>query len=324
MNLVYKPLLFSLKTKPGKKLFENLRKQNPQASIIDRLGLKRDEGIWVYLPWQDKFVHVVEERKFWEMRTLRNRNLITLDEQKKIKRAHIGIAGLSVGNSAALALALEGFENFRLADFDALEVSNLNRLRTGIQNLGKNKVMITAEQIYELNPYAKLQIFTEGLDGSNLKKFLAFRKKIDILIEETDNLELKINLRILARKLRIPVVSATDNGDNVILDVERYDLEPRRPIYHGIINEPEDLELLRSIDFKKKISLIKKIVGYKYVTRRMKGSINQIGKTLPTWPQLGGTAQLAGAVVTYAVRKICLKKKIKSGKYHVDLEGTLQ
>lgn len=281
---------------------------------------KKTEKISVYFPWLRRRVQIPDEKTFWELRTVRNRDLITHQEQLRLKKKSVGVAGLSVGNSAALSLALEGFENFRLADFDLLSLTNLNRLRTGIQSLGQNKAVITARQIYELNPYAHIKLYTEGLDETLMKKFLGSQKKLDVLVEETDNLEIKLKIRILARKLRIPVISATDMGDNAILDIERFDLEPRRPIYHGLIKGSFDFSALKTMSFSHRLKLINKIVGEKYITNEMKQSLKKIGKTLETWPQLGGTAQLAGAVVTYAARKISLGERLPSGKYNLNLE----
>jgi tRNA A37 threonylcarbamoyladenosine dehydratase len=51
-------------------------------------------------------------------------------------RKRIGVVGLSVGQSVALTLALErSFGELRLADFDRLDLSNLNRIRAGVHDL---------------------------------------------------------------------------------------------------------------------------------------------------------------------------------------------
>ena len=54
-------------------------------------------------------------------------------EQRRLAELRVGVVGLSVGHSTALTLALEGVGGeLRLADFDTLALSNLNRLRTGL------------------------------------------------------------------------------------------------------------------------------------------------------------------------------------------------
>jgi len=65
----------------------------------------------------NEVVHLLEESEFAELRTNRNRYKITPDEQATLARKRIGVVGLSVGQSAALILALErSFSEMRLAD----------------------------------------------------------------------------------------------------------------------------------------------------------------------------------------------------------------
>ena len=278
------------------------------------------QGKWVYFPWNNTLVHIVDEPGFFELRTSRNHNLITKEEQEILKSFRIGITGLSVGNSAALGLGLEGFETMRLADFDELSLSNLNRIRGSITQLGLNKTIMTAHQMYELDPYAKLEVFPEGIKGEkDLRAFIAGPPKLHILIDETDDVIMKIRLRVVARKLRIPVISVADNGDSAIADVERFDLEPNRSLYHGLLGKVER-EKLEHISFGAKIKLINKMVGVQYVASRMKQSLLQVGESLYAWPQLGGAAMLSGAAIAYLVKKIALGGQIPSGKYDVNLE----
>lgn len=81
-----------------------------------------EAGTWAYYPWSRRLVHVLNREEFIELRTSRNRYLITAAEQAKLAEKRVGIVGLSVGQSVALALALErtGGE-LRLADHDTLD-----------------------------------------------------------------------------------------------------------------------------------------------------------------------------------------------------------
>lgn len=279
-----------------------------------------EQGKWMYFQWNNTLVHILDEPDFFELRTSRNHNLITSKEQAVLQNFRVGIAGLSVGNSAALTLALEGFETMRLADFDELSISNLNRIRSSITQLNINKTIITARQIYELNPYAKLELFTRGLkDEKTLKNFIAGPPKLRLLIDEIDDVIMKMRLRVFARKLHIPVISAADNGDNALVDVERFDVEPTRPIFHGAL-EKVDSQMLKAETFGEKIKLINTMVGVEYVTSRMKQSLLQVGDTLYAWPQLGGAAILSGAALAYLAKKIAFKEELRSGKYDINFD----
>lgn len=287
----------------------------PKEQRDNKPKLPKDS--WFYYPWRDRIVRLLNKNDFFELRTARNKNLISKTEQENIRTAAVGIIGLSVGNSILSALSLEGFENFYLADADTLSLSNLNRIKASVLDLGLNKTKIAARQIYELNPYAKVVIFPQGIN--NERELIKFTKNLDIIVDEMDDVGMKIKLRWHAKKIKLPVVSAADNGDNSVVDVERFDLFPKRPIYHGLLKNLQ-YEKIESLNFSQKFELINSIVGVKFVTSRMKQSLLQVGKTLYSWPQLGGAAQLSGAAVVYLVKAIVLKQKIKSGKYDVNLE----
>ncbi|MBI3631804.1 MAG: ThiF family adenylyltransferase, partial [Candidatus Staskawiczbacteria bacterium] len=194
-----------------------------------------EQGRWVYFPWLSALVHILEEKDFQLVRTARNCYLISPKEQEIFYNSVIGIGGLSVGNSVALAIVLQGgARHIKLADFDNLALSNTNRIRAGIQNLGLPKVEMTARQIYEINPYAKVEIFSEGLNPENIEKFF---EGLDIVIDELDNIAIKFLIREQAKKHRLAVVMAADNGDNAVVDIERYDIDPQPEFFHGRIGK---------------------------------------------------------------------------------------
>jgi hypothetical protein len=123
----------------------------------------------------------------------------------------------------------------------------------------------------------------------------------------------------MARKFRVPVISAADNGDNSIINVERFDVEPKRAIYHGSLGKV-DLNKIKTMGFNDRVKLINKMVGFRYVTKRMKESLRKVGRELYGWPQLGGAALLGGALATYVVRKIALGEALRSGMYNVKID----
>ncbi|MBC7744070.1 MAG: ThiF family adenylyltransferase, partial [Flavobacterium sp.] len=193
-------------------------------------------GVWVYYPWSNNLVHILDENEFIKLRTNRNCNKITFQEQSILSQKKIGIIGLSVGQSIALTMAMERTcGEIRLADFDTAELSNLNRLRTGLHNLGILKTVIAAREIAEIDPFIIVKIFNDGLTTQNMDSFFLEDGKLDILVEVCDGLDIKIASRLKARKLQIAVVM--DTNDRGMLDVERFDLEPKRPIFHGLIDD---------------------------------------------------------------------------------------
>ena len=287
------------------------------SAYLDELQEKSplwQQGRWAYFPWLSTIVHLLEDKEFQLARTARNRNLITKEEQEKFYNAVIGIGGLSIGNSVALAIALQGGGQYiRLADFDTVSLSNLNRIRGGIEYLGLQKVEMTARQIYELNPYAIVDIFSEGLTKENINKFFEGPPKLDIVIDELDNIAIKYLLREQAKKHRTPLLMGADNGDNAVVDIERYDLDPQPKFFHGRIGETsyEDLAKLDKFGIGKTIT---KHIGPENVTQRMRQSLVEMGKTIVSWPQLGGTALLNGSAIAYCARKILNNEPLASNR----------
>jgi hypothetical protein len=186
------------------------------------------------LPWLSTFVHILIEEEFQAVRTARNKNLINKEEQEKFYNAVIGIGGLSIGSSVAMAITLQGGgKYFRLADFDRLALSNTNRIRAGVESLGLPKVEMSARQIYTVNPYATVELFSEGLTEENIGAFFDGPAKLDIVIDELDTMAIKLLIRQEAKKRGIAVVMAADNGDNAVVDIERYDEEADLEFFHG-------------------------------------------------------------------------------------------
>jgi tRNA threonylcarbamoyladenosine dehydratase len=281
-------------------------------------------GVWMYYPWNTYLVHFLPEKLHLLIRTARNRNLITENEQNTYYNSTVGIAGLSIGNSVVGTLLHTGGTKYmRLADFDRLSATNINRMRTSFTHIGMKKTEIACQEIYEVNPYADLTVYPDGLRKDLLEKFLCKPNKIDILVEEMDNIYLKIQIRLLARKHRIPVIMATDNGDNIILDIERYDLDPKYPLFHGDIKESELMKITPETEKFIAATLITRWVHPDNVALAMQKSLLELGKTLYSWPQLGTAALLSGCAVSYAYRNIILGNKIVSGKYLVSFDNSI-
>lgn len=276
-------------------------------------------GNWIYLPWLRQLVHLLPEEEFIEVRTDRNRNKITREEQQRLARARIGIVGLSVGQASAITLAIEGVgRHFRLADFDRLGLSNLNRLRGGVHQLGLNKCVLAARQMFEIDPYLDIEIEPEGIGLRGIDGFLGGRDQhLDLLVEECDEVPIKIMLRSAARERGIPVVMET--SDRGLIDIERFDMEPDRPLLHGRLAGLEDAGL-DHLTMPEKIALLLRIIGEETLSTRARASMPEVRRTLSTWPQLGSAVALGGAIITDTVRRILLGQLTCSGRFYVDLE----
>lgn len=281
-------------------------------------------GVWVYYPWRQTLVHLPEAADYLKLRTARNKFLITAEEQQAFYEAKIGIAGLSVGSSVVQAIVLSGGgRHLRLADHDTLAITNLNRLPGSVCDLTRDKGLMAARRAYEVNPYQEIDLFLQGLTEETMANFFGQGEtQLDLFIEEMDSIKLKIDSRFYARERRIPVIMATDNGDNTIIDVERFDLEPDRPLFHGTVDEERLRNIPANPPMSEKVKLANAIVGPD-VTPRMQYSLTMVGSKLPAWPQLGNAATLSGAAISYVARRILTGQPMPSGRYEVNFDADI-
>ena len=262
-----------------------------------------------YYPWLNKIFKTVGPRDYFNLRTNRNRDLITLDEQQALSNFTVAVLGLSVGSNIAFLLTQAGISNkIFLADPDTLDTTNLNRLLTGVQDLGLNKAILASRRITESNPYAQPVPLTEGINEKLLESLLK-SEKIHCIVEEVDALPVKVAVRKLARQYRVPVLMITDNGFSIVLHVERYDLGYDK-IFEREIKYWEAM-LKGGLDHQK-ISqiIIDDIFGsVDAIDKKLFASnLRILKKELVSWPQLGSTAMFGGAVATQMIKKIALKE----------------
>jgi len=353
MENIYRPEILNLKSSKDNARYEALLGADPNIFIFDTIEAQlrelikvrhpdqnpsedeyvaliqrqlkgenvREYGVWVYFAWSRRIVHVLPEEEFIEVRTNRNQLKITREEQLLLKEKIVGVIGLSVGQSIALTIAMERVcGTIRLADYDFVELSNLNRIRTGIHNLDVSKVVIAAREIAEIDPFMHVEVFRDGLNMQNMEDFISGKRKLDVMVEVCDNLEIKLKSRIAARAHGVPVVMETN--DRCMLDIERFDLDPNRPILHGLVSS-QDVENIADLPGKERLNLVLKIVDGDQLSDRMKQSFGEIGTTLRAWPQLASSVTLGGGITTEVVRKVLLNENIESGRCYFDVEQIL-
>lgn len=278
-------------------------------------------GAWVYYPWSGTLVHMLDQDEFIKLRTIRNQFIITKAEQEKYANYKVGCAGMSVGSNGAVAIAITGGSNkIKLADGAVFSGSNLNRVRTGVESVGLPKANIVARELYEMNPFLSVDINTSNITDKNINKFFEKPWKLDAVVDEIDDVILKIKLRIEAKKRKIPVIMVTEPGDTIMLDVERYDKNSSLQPFHGLLKNAETIA--RSGSFKnerEKIKNIVKIIGIKNLPVRDQEAALKVGSVIPSAPQIGSTAMIAGGVIAYAIRQLSTDSPLKSGRHKVDL-----
>jgi len=276
-------------------------------------------GRWIYYPWARRLVHTLPPDEYFVLRSDRNRNKISLQQQELLRSFTIGVVGLSVGQASAITLAMEGIGGrFRLADFDVLSLSNMNRLRAGIHDVGVPKTILAARAMYEMDPYLSIDIFSTGITPDNSERFFLEGGRLDLIVEECDDLQVKLSLRERARAHRIPVIMET--SDRGMVDIERFDLEPDRPILHGLLGGLR-ADTLANLSTKDKVPYVLRILDDRSISDAFAASLVEVKESIYTWPQLASAIALGGAIATDAARRILLGSFQQSGRFYVDVEA---
>jgi ThiF family/Nitroreductase family len=332
--VAWRPVVLDVQERAHREVLQVLR-EDPSLQILDRLTEQRaeleairpapsasllDDGQrWVYFPWRRAVVRLLAPRSFSALRLDRNRNKLTREEQAQQRGLRVGIVGLSAGHSIAHVLAMEGLVGeLRLADFDTIELSNLNRLPGTVLDLGVNKAIAAARRIAEIDPYLRVVVVPEGISEDNLGSFL---DGLDLVIEECDSLDVKLQVRESARDRRIPVVMQT--SDRGVLDVERFDLEPERPIFHGLLPGVHSSDLV-GLSTEAKAPYVLRMMGADDVSSRGAASLIEVGRTITAWPQLASEVTLGGATAAAVVRRFGMKGHLPSGRVRIDLDDAIE
>ncbi len=205
----------------------------------------------------------------------------------------------------------------RLADFDLLELSNLNRLPATILDQGLNKAVIAARRIAELDPYLQVDVDTRGVLQNSAAEFV---DSLDIVVDECDSLDIKVELRLAARERGIPVVMAT--SDRGLIDVERFDLDPGLEVFHGLLGKV-DPTALQGLSTRDKAPFVMRILEASELSSRLAASLVETDRTVSSWPQLASEVTLGAASVATAVRRIIRGEAVPSGRTRIDLDRAL-
>lgn len=282
-------------------------------------------GEWFYFPWSGNVVRYPEETDFYNLRTSRNRNLITHKEQQQLHDARVAVFGLSVGSNVVESLVQHGVgREYLLADFDTLSVANTNRVRATMGQVGLAKTVIVGRKLSEMNPYMRQTHCLDGFNDGAVVDLHAFQP--NVIIEEMDNLEAKLSVRKHASSLGVPVVMASDIGERAIIEVERYDKDIDTPPFHGRLSKKVHGKLINgeSITQKEREQSLIRINKLRNLSSRLVSSAMEIGHEVGGMPQLGATATIGGALATMAVQEVLLDRRLATGSYVADSRDILR
>jgi nitroreductase len=279
----------------------------------------REPGVWSYYPWLNVALRTLAPDALFELRTNRNRNLVTTAEQAVLRQAHVAIAGLSVGSNVLAALVRHGIgSTYSLADHDDLATSNLNRTQGSLIDVGTPKCRLAARAVWELDPFATCVLYADGLDDDTVDAFVAAS---DVVVDEVDDFRVKVQLRLMAQAHRKPLLMATNLGDTVLIDVERWDRPPDglQP-FNGQLDGVSLRDLMRTGLAPEEVSrFAAQVIGVDNVPLRALASLPLINRELAGRPQVAGTASMAAGLAAMAARAVLLDGPLHSGRYRFSI-----
>jgi molybdopterin/thiamine biosynthesis adenylyltransferase len=130
----------------------------------------------------------------------RNLGLISRDEQRRLREAHVAIAGMGgVGGVHLVTLARLGVGRFTIADPDSFEPANFNRQYGALlRNLGCGKAEAMAEEARQINPDVDIRVIRGPVTPENVGEFL---DGASVLLDGVDFFALDAR-RLIFRELR--------------------------------------------------------------------------------------------------------------------------
>ena len=111
------------------------------------------------------------------------------DSLDKLKNKVVGIAGVGgLGSNIAISLLRAGVQRFIIADYDRVELSNLNRQYYFLDQVGMEKTAALHQNLLRINPHVQATLHDTRITADNLTDLFA---EAHLLIEAFDDPEMK-------------------------------------------------------------------------------------------------------------------------------------
>ena len=162
---------------------------------------------------------------------------IGLEGQRRLLAARVLLVGVGgLGSPIALYLAASGVGQLVLADFDVVELSNLQRQILHTSNdIGRAKVDSAKQALYALNPDVTIFTINRVFDEDD-EALLIEVEKADVVVDATDNFETRFALNRACVASKTPMVSGAalrSDGQVTVFDAR----DPSSPCYRCLYTE---------------------------------------------------------------------------------------
>lgn len=153
--------------------------------------------------------------------------------QKRIRDSHVLIVGLGgLGSPAALYLAAAGIGRLSLADFDTVELSNLQRqVAHTTERVGELKTESARQACLDINPDCLIETLNHALDREDLDELVG---QCTVVLDCTDNFPTRFALNASCVAAGVPLVSGAAirfDGQISVYDSRQSDAPCYRCLY---------------------------------------------------------------------------------------------
>ena len=195
---------------------------------------------------------------------------IGVQGQERLLAARVFMVGAGgLGSPIAMYLASAGVGHLVIADFDHVDLSNLQRqILHGMADLGQDKVISARETIAALNPDVTVTPLNWAPEGEELAEQIQLA---DVVVDASDNFETRFELNRYCVKHKTPLVSGAAvrfEGQVSVFDARQADSPCYRCLYSDASSEGEACSqvgvlapLLGIIGSVQAVETIKLIVG---------------------------------------------------------------
>ena len=143
----------------------------------------------------------------------RSELLIGHDKIDNLRNSHVLIIGLGgIGSFAAEFIARAGVGKMTIIDGDVFDPTNKNRQLTALDStIGKNKALVLADRLKEINPELRLNILEEFVLPTRVWELLEMYKP-DYVMDCIDSVTPKLEWIIACKRLKIKIITHLGAG----------------------------------------------------------------------------------------------------------------
>ncbi|WP_165312846.1 ThiF family adenylyltransferase [Vibrio ziniensis] len=162
----------------------------------------------------------MDREEYYRLAVTRNIGLVTEEEQNKLRRSRVAVAGCGgLGGRELIDLVRVGIGAFNIADFDEFSIKNINRqIGATSSTIDKPKVEVMSAMAKDIHPDVDITMFTNGIQPENVDEFVS---QSDVIVDAIDffSMQARLLLYRTARKHGKPVVFAAPLGFSGTLNV---------------------------------------------------------------------------------------------------------